>query len=323
MKKNIVKTSIRYLLIVIIATTLTVIIDFMWDGIPLFGLPDKEHIVQVEITDHELGATITFTDADNIELARGCAGWLEYRLGEVVDEKAVITVVYTDDKGRTYEVSANETAVIYKGKAHLLKDDGVFVKIVEGIFFLDQIMNAQNEYLTAYAEYLQQYHEENTSFANEMKFALLYVDGDEVPELAIIDSDAHVNGVHICVYNEGEVTEVGEYGSFGKFRYVERGNLICSSFMGQGELTYSYFCVIDTMSIELQSFHVMPNYSEDASRYWETYEVDGVEVSEAEYEEASGQWESRTLTLFGWDDAAYVEDKDTDALVAEMMGMLK
>ncbi|MCH5343069.1 MAG: hypothetical protein J1E64_03445 [Acetatifactor sp.] len=323
MKKNIVKTISRYLFIVILATTLTVIIDFAWQGIPLFGLPDKEHIVQVEITDHKLGVTKTLTDTEDIELARGCAGWLEYRLGEVADEDPVITVVYTDDKGRTYEVSANETAVIYKGKAHLLKDDESFVKIVEGIFFLGKIMDAQNEYLTAYAEYLQQYHEENTSFATEMKFALLYVDEDEVPELAIIDSDAHASGVHICVYKEGEVTEVGEYGSFGKFQYVERGNLIRSSYMGQGELTYSYFCVIDAMSIELQSFHVMPNYSEDATRYWETYEVDGVEVSEAEYEEASGQWDTEHMILFGWDDASYIKDKGLDELISEMEGMLE
>lgn len=320
--KKIVKPIARFLLTVLAATILSVIIEFVWQGIPVFGIPEKEHITQITVTDHELGVTKTFTDTEHVELARGCVGWLRYQLGKVADGDPVITIVYTDDMGKTYELSANNTIVFYKGKGHLLKDDGIFVKIVEGIFFLDKIMDAQNEYLTAYAEYLQQYHEENTSFANEMKFALLYVDEDEVPELAIIDSDAHASGVHICVYKEGEVTEVGEYGSFGKFQYLERGNLICSSYMGQGELTYSFFCVIDTMSIELQSFHVIPNYSEDATQYWETYEVDGVEVSEAEYEQASGQWDTEDIILFGWDDASYIKDKGLDELISEMVGML-
>ena len=121
------------------ATLLTLFFSYMWQGIPLFGLPKAEHITTVEITDAALEETRTFTDTENIVLARSSIGCLKYRLKDAEAGEAQITIRYTDEKGRAYEVAANEKTVFYQGKAHPLKEERVFVQIIEGIFFFDSV----------------------------------------------------------------------------------------------------------------------------------------------------------------------------------------
>lgn len=133
--KKISKRLLQLLAEVACSTLLTLFLSYLWQGFPLFGLPKAERITAVEITDAALGESRTFTDAENIALARSSIGCLRYGLQVAKAGEAQITLRYTDDKGRAYEVAANAETVFYQGKAHPLKEERLFVNIIEGAFF--------------------------------------------------------------------------------------------------------------------------------------------------------------------------------------------
>ena len=167
------------------------------------------------------------------------------------------------------------------------------------------------EVLLAYVEYLQSYCD-NIQYPltlSYLKFDLVYIDSDDIPELAIIPLPAHPDGVHICVYNDGAVVEAGEFGSRGWCKFKPYGNLICSDFFNMGEGFSSLYRIEGTESVELQTFHFWEIYRDD--QYIETgYEVDGVEVSEEKYHEAWEKWNVDEMTLRGYDDAVLMDGID-------------
>lgn len=163
------------------------------------------------------------------------------------------------------------------------------------------------EVLLAYAEYLQNYCE-NVQYSltlSYLKFDLVYIDADDIPELAIIPLPAHPDGVHIFVYNDGAVAETGEFGSIGGFSYKPYENLIFSGFSNMGEGFTSFYRIEGTESVELQTFHHWDDYFIEAG-----YEVDGVRVSEEEFNEAYGKWNTQEMIDFGYDDAVLVDGVD-------------
>ncbi len=103
------------------------------------GLPELEEIARVEITNARLSQEPkVFEDAENIELARKVAIFLNYKPGTVESGEYgddFITIRYEEADGTVTEISANETTVFWRGKAHELKHDDTFVNLVEGIFF--------------------------------------------------------------------------------------------------------------------------------------------------------------------------------------------
>lgn len=167
------------------------------------------------------------------------------------------------------------------------------------------------EVLLTYAEYLQKYCE-NIQYPlplSYLKFDLVYIDADDIPELAIIPLPAHPDGVHIYVYNDGAVVETGEFGSRGWCKFKPYGNLICSDFFNMGEGFSSLYRIEGTESVELQTFRFWEIYRDN--QYIETgYEVDGVEVSEEKYHEAWEKWNTEEMIAFGYDDAVLMDGID-------------
>ena len=167
----------------------------------------------------------------------------------------------------------------------------------------------EKKVLLAYAKYLQKFYEECPYEKDGIKFDLVFIDIDNIPELAIIPSDAHASGVVISVYNGGNVVETGEFGSFGKCRFNSYENLIFSTHMGQGEETSFFYRIEGTERVELLALHSAPQYEgfQDIGQY---YEVDGPEVSEEVYAQVCKEWDWEELNVWGYDDAVFVNDID-------------
>ena len=168
----------------------------------------------------------------------------------------------------------------------------------------------EEEVLLAYAKYLQEYYEEYPYETDWIKYDLVFIDIDNIPELAIIPADSHASSVIICVYNDGNVVEAGGFGSFGKCRFNPHENLIFSTYLGQGEEHSFFYRIEGTERVELLALHSGPQYGEDGKYIGEYYEVDGTEVSEEIYKQVCEEWDWEKLNVWGYDDAIFVNDID-------------
>lgn len=75
---------------------------------------------------------------------------------------------------------------------------------------------------TAYSEFLN---------SKKGKFSLIYLNDDNIPEIAFTSGSAHANGVYIYAYIDGAVKPItwegiDKLGTYGSITYKERGNLI-------------------------------------------------------------------------------------------------
>lgn len=107
--------------------------------------------------------------------------------------------------------------------------DGYYVdgngKWVEGW----QPVSQNNPYAEAYAQFLTAYMTTKEYDKNYSRFQLLYIDNDDIPELAITSSSSHVASVSLYGYDHGNVVYIGDFSEFGNFMYSERGSIIKSN----------------------------------------------------------------------------------------------
>lgn len=177
--------------------------------------------------------------------------------------------------------------------------------------------------ISCYADYLQQYCDQSSNFtANNLHYSLVYIDEDNIPELAVIEDNSHASGVHICVYRDGAVIEIGEFGSFGAFLYSLRQNVIYSGFSNMGEGFASIFCIDGIDSTELQSFHSYPVYGDDDEYETDIYELDGQVVSEETFDEAYEKWRTSEMESLSYQSPSCYLFTDKDSAYAQMVDLL-
>ncbi len=75
------------------------------------------------------------------------------------------------------------------------------------------------------------------------RFQLVFIDDDDVPELALCTGDQHVNNVRIYGVKDDSLVCIGTYGDSGRMMYSEKRDLIISSFGGMGSF-YTMYCEI-------------------------------------------------------------------------------
>lgn len=142
MKHKWTKKFISLLCQIVGTTVLIMAITIAWNGMYLLGVPSIEDIQKVTISYPELsGEPKQITDWVNIELAVKLTGFLKYSLFEKADssEDPMITITYYLSSGKTISASANKKTVWWKGKAHAIKEDGQFIKLTEGVFFISEV----------------------------------------------------------------------------------------------------------------------------------------------------------------------------------------
>lgn len=111
-------------------TAIIMVLNVAKEGMWLFGIPKPEDVTSVtikypSITEEQL----EITDREQIDTCVYLSGFLKYKSfvnGDAKDSP-LITVYYHLNNEDQIEVSANDVAVFYKGKRHILKDDNSFV----------------------------------------------------------------------------------------------------------------------------------------------------------------------------------------------------
>ena len=131
------KKAVRFLATVLAAVIIAIALDFITDGIPLFGVPKPEEIASVAVEHGEFpGSVRELTDEDDIELAVALTGYLRYTpLKSSAAEEPLITITYRLQNGSEIVISASHGAVWQNGKAYALRHEDRFVKMCTGLFF--------------------------------------------------------------------------------------------------------------------------------------------------------------------------------------------
>ena len=101
---------------------------------------------------------------------------------------------------------------------------------------------AIDSWRTAYKNYLLQHRDELTSdpdismdeVSNEYRYTFAYIDNDNIPEIIISLGSFHASAAKILTYYNGKVIDLGDYGSNGTVRYLERKGIITGYYMGSG-----------------------------------------------------------------------------------------
>ena len=137
--KKIVKSTIRLLIVIVVATVLVVGAKILIDGMYLWGIPDLKEVQTVSISYPRVTEEIKeISSQEDKELSLKLTGFLKYDLFKKADsnEKPLITITYHLKDGTDKTISANNTTVWWNGKTYVIKDQEMFVNLTEGIFFL-------------------------------------------------------------------------------------------------------------------------------------------------------------------------------------------
>ncbi len=135
MKRKWGKKALIFLSQIVVVTVLLVGISILTDGMYLIGVPDMGDVEGVTVSYQ--GEVKESTDGEDIELAVKLTGFLRYSLFEEAGASGepLITITYHLKSGKDVDVSANRETVWWQGRAHAIKEKGMFIKLAEGIFF--------------------------------------------------------------------------------------------------------------------------------------------------------------------------------------------
>lgn len=147
-RNRIIKGAVRLMGTVLLTTAFIMTVSVLTEGMYLLGIPAAENVERVEIRYPALTEERKeISDKEEIELAVALTGFLKYSLFEKGDEdKApLITITYYLEDGRSVSVAADRDTLWWKGKAHGIKNKGNFVKLAEGIFFLEEAVAREGQ----------------------------------------------------------------------------------------------------------------------------------------------------------------------------------
>lgn len=151
-----------------------------------------------------------------------------------------------------------------------------------------------------YAEILYSYITGDGSYT-DYKFALAYVDTDDIPELLVFQGDYHASMVEIYSFYDGEACSVGEFGSNGCVTFASKQNLISSFYSGQGNVCYDYYLIQDGTTFLTKSI----SYTDyDIETEKEAYKIDEKRVPEEEYNQVFNQYQNE----HNWTEASWYND---------------
>lgn len=160
--------------------------------------------------------------------------------------------------------------------------------------------DVNEEVVGEYAEILYSYMTGDGSYT-EYKFALAYVDTDDIPELLVFQGDYHASMVEIYSFYDGEACNVGEFGSNGCVTFASKQNLISSFYSGQGNVYYDYYSIQDGTTFLTKSI----SYTDyDIETEKEAYKIDEKRVPEEEYNQVFNQYQNE----HNWTEASWYND---------------
>ncbi len=164
------------------------------------------------------------------------------------------------------------------------------VQIAKDSSGLTKMPEEQSAALKGYAVFLTEYEPRQGRNRQEETpaFTLIYLDGDDVPELVVIDGIEHADGVSVFKYEEGKIVSVGTYGQYGGFSYQEKEGIVFDDYDQGGNIYARVYQIEGSKQILLQSFSETCYDILIEEDY--TYTVDGEEVSKEQYLKVFRKW---------------------------------
>ena len=114
----------------------------------------------------------------------------------------------------------------------------------------------------------------------EWHFALAYIDEDDIPELVVAGDIPNAFTDSIYTYADGTVTNLGDVGTHGGFKFAPRQNSVMWS-KGSPGLFYAEFLSIK--GGKLEKIKCFTDNSEDIGNTTTSYVIDNEEVPKEEY----------------------------------------
>ena len=173
--------------------------------------------------------------------------------------------------------------------------------------------SGENVFIDRYAETLYGYVTGDGIY-DEYRFALAYIDTDDVPELLVFQGDYHSSMVEVYTVYNNELYNAGMFGSSGCITYASKQNLISSSYVGQGNVIYEYFSLHEGIA----SLEKTIGYSDyDIETEKESFSIDEKRVSKNEYNQELSKYQINRK----WTEASGYNDgyEITDSLIKDMI----
>ena len=86
--------------------------------------------------------------------------------------------------------------------------------------------------LQPYVDYLND--RMNAEGAEDMRFQLVYINNDDIPELVLSEGSSHAAGAEVSTIVDSVRISVGTFGGYGTIVYEPKENLIVSNYFGMG-----------------------------------------------------------------------------------------
>ncbi|MBR5586835.1 MAG: hypothetical protein IKW02_02620 [Clostridia bacterium] len=159
------------------------------------------------------------------------------------------------------------------------------------------------DWRSAYVDFLRNDFEPEY---NDPRFAFIYVDDNDIPELVIGEGFFHAAGALLYTYSNGEVVPVNindlsenRFGDYGSISYKEREGLILHQGMSMGYAGTVIFKIINNEAEYVIRMNddegaVMPGHSP-------TYTIDDINVSESEYKKRLAELDTSGYTSINYD----------------------
>lgn len=128
-------------------------------------------------------------------------------------------------------------------------------------------------------------------YTKSSMFSLCDINGDDIPEFFISEDFYHAAGVHVYTF-DGELTELGEFGSNGKTLCCADSGILLSFYMQGGEYHSKYYRLEADGLVELAYFYNNLGRPETA-----VYKLNNVEVSEEEYNSELEKYQGDFISL--------------------------
>ncbi len=126
---------------ILLTTVIVTVIGVLWQGVRPFGAPSVEDVERVEVAYPAVTDEIKEPAGERLKTAVNLMGCLRYDLlkGAEEGDEPLITITYYMKDGKEATVSASRKTVWWKGRAHALKEEDLFVNLAEGLFFLEDL----------------------------------------------------------------------------------------------------------------------------------------------------------------------------------------
>lgn len=176
---------------------------------------------------------------------------------------------------------------------------------------LAKMVEEQARVLEEYAAFLAEYEPQQENEQQPPRFALLFLDGDDVPELIVIEGTAHAQGASVYMFQKRQTISVGTYGEYGAMCYREKDGILFDDYDTQGDIFSRVYQIKENQAVLLQSYDsIEPPYSEKGEEAQYTYHVDGKEVTEEQYQEISDKWSADGYRMIQYDDCRALTGSD-------------